>query len=144
MKYAYVYTVQLVRERQRIPADILNTPADAWRTLRGLYKGYPMEVFSMLSLNARNQVCGYSVVTSGILNSSLVHPREIFQRAIRFNAAGIILAHNHPSGNLEPSSEDLRMTKQMVEAGKIMGIPIHDHIIFTDDGCTSLAERGMM
>jgi len=103
-----------------------------------------MEVFSMLSLNARNQVCGYSVVTSGILNSSLVHPREIFQRAIRFNAAGIILAHNHPSGNLEPSSEDLRMTKQMVEAGKIMGIPIHDHIIFTDDGCTSLAERGMM
>ena len=83
-------------------------------------------------------------ISEGILNSSLVHPREVFQRAILEPAASIILLHNHPSGNPEPSSEDLLVTRQLVEAGKIIGIPVQDHIILTASSYTSMAERGIL
>jgi DNA repair protein RadC len=79
-----------------------------------------------------------------LLNTSLTHPREIFRGAIVASAASIIISHNHPSGNAEPSEEDIRVTRQIVEAGKIIGIPVHDHIIFTDETFTSLAESGLI
>jgi len=87
---------------------------------------------------------GFEIITEGILNSSLVHPREIFRGAIVATCASIIIAHNHPSGNPEPSSEDIQITKQVTEAGKIIGIPLHDHIIFTEEAFTSFAERGLI
>lgn len=87
---------------------------------------------------------GFEVVTEGTLNASLVHPREVFRGAIVATSASIILMHNHPSGNAAPSTEDIQITKQMVEAGRIIGIPVHDHIIFADDTYTSLAEQGLL
>ncbi|HZY10932.1 MAG TPA: JAB domain-containing protein, partial [Bacteroidota bacterium] len=83
-------------------------------------------------------------ISEGILNSSLVHPREVFKPAITEPSASIILIHNHPSGNPEPSSEDIQITRQMVEAGKIIGIPVHDHIIITAHAHTSFVERGLL
>jgi DNA repair protein RadC len=95
-------------------------------------------------LNSANKVVGYEVVSEDILNSSLTHPREVFRGAIVATAASVILAHNHPSDNIEPSQEDISITRQLVESGKILGIPVHDHIIFAGNSYTSLAERGLV
>lgn len=79
----------------------------------------------------------------GLLNSSLVHPREVFAPAIAGAAASLILAHNHPSGDPEPSPEDVRVTAQLAESGRILGIPVRDHVILGADGYVSLMERGL-
>jgi DNA repair protein RadC len=119
-------------------------PEDVYRNFLFLFKQQVKERFIVLWLNATNRIIGLEVVTEGILNSSLVHPREVFRGAIVATCAAIIIAHNHPSGNTEPSSEDLAITKQIVEAGKIIGISVHDHILFTDESYTSFAERGLI
>ena len=80
----------------------------------------------------------------GLLNASLVHPREVFAPAITGAAASIIVAHNHPSGDPEPSAEDLAVTAQLMEAGCLLGIPVRDHVILGDSGYVSLAERGTL
>ena len=98
----------------------------------------------MFWLNSAHKVLGFEIITEGILNSSLAHPREVFRGAIVATCAAIILAHNHPSGNSEPSTEDITITKQIVEAGKIIGIPVHDHIIFAGTRYISFAERGLI
>ena len=102
------------------------------------------EVFMVVSLNSNNRLLSEHTITTGLLNSSLTHPREVFRTAILENAASVILIHNHPSGNREPSEEDVRVTRQIVEAGQIVGIPVHDHIIITANTCTSFAERGLL
>jgi DNA repair protein RadC len=95
-------------------------------------------------LNTANRVSGFEILSEGTLNTSVVHPREVFRGAIVATCAGIILAHNHPSGNPEPSPEDLQITRQIVEAGRIIGIPVHDHIIFADKTYTSFSEQGLL
>jgi len=95
-------------------------------------------------LNAVNQLLEPRQISKGILNSSLAHPRECFREAITQSAAAVVFVHNHPSGNPEPSQEDLVITKQLVDAGKIIGIAVHDHIIIAGDKFTSLAERKLM
>jgi DNA repair protein RadC len=95
-------------------------------------------------LNAVNQLLEPKQISKGILNSSLAHPRECFREAIAQSAAAVIFVHNHPSGNPEPSQEDLAVTKQLVEAGKIIGITVHDHIIIGGDRFTSFTERRLM
>lgn len=102
------------------------------------------EEFWALLLSSSNHLVRDVRISSGTLNSSLVHPRECFGEAVRSRAAGVIFLHNHPSGNPEPSQEDLAVTRQLVEAGKILGIPVHDHVIVAGGKYTSLAERGMM
>ena len=102
------------------------------------------EIFKVLLLDSANHLRGDETISLGILNSALVHPREVFRRAILEPAASIILLHNHPSGNPEPSSEDIQVTRQLCEAGKIMGIPVHDHIIIAQDSYASFAERGLL
>jgi len=102
------------------------------------------EEFWVLLLSAANEIQGDTRITSGTLSASLVHPRECFHAAIREKAASVIFVHNHPSGNPEPSHEDIVMTKQLVEAGKILQIPVHDHIIIAGSRYTSFAERGMV
>jgi DNA repair protein RadC len=119
-------------------------PEDVFHNFLFLFKQQVKERFICVWLNAANRVIGFEVVTEGILNSSLVHPREVFRGAIVATCAAIIIAHNHPSGNTEPSTEDLAITKQIVEAGKVIGIPLHDHIIFNDEAYVSFAERGLM
>ena len=102
------------------------------------------EYFVCISLNGANEVIGNRVVTVELLNANQVHPREIFSDAIAERAASIILVHNHPSGNTKPSQEDIVVTKRLVEAGEILGIKIHDHIIVSKDGHTSMEERGLI
>lgn len=143
-KYADVINIRLVVS-ERIPSTTISNPNAAAALVRSFYESSPVELFGAIYLNSANGVIAFSVVSSGILNSSLVHPREVFNRALLANAAGVILIHNHPSGNPEPSGEDVRITKQLAEAGRVLGIPVHDHVIITPDGkYTSLAERGLV
>ena len=101
------------------------------------------EHFVCITLNGANEVIGTRIVTVGLLNANQVHPREIFSDAILDRAASIILVHNHPSGETEPSKEDLVITERLIEAGEILGIKIHDHIIVSKNGYTSMKERGL-
>jgi len=102
------------------------------------------EYFVCISLNGANEVIGNRVVTVGLLNANQVHPREIFSDAIAERAASIILVHNHPSGNTEPSHADIAVTNRLIEAGEILGIKIHDHIIVSKDSHTSMKESGLI
>ncbi len=122
----------------------IRSPKDLHQHYHSLFDNQVRERFVSFWLNSANKVIGFEVVTEGLLNTSLTHPREIFRGAIVATAASIIIAHNHPSGNSEPSEEDVRVTRQIVEAGKIIGIPVHDHIIFTNDTYSSLAESGLI
>ncbi|MGD1007316.1 MAG: JAB domain-containing protein [Ignavibacteriaceae bacterium] len=109
-----------------------------------MFEGEVRERFIVFWLNNSNSVIGFEVISEGILNSSLVHPREVFRGAIVATCANIILAHNHPSGNLEPSIEDMSITKQLVEAGKIIDIKVYDHIIFGEGTYMSFVEKRLM
>jgi DNA repair protein RadC len=99
------------------------------------------EKFIVVCLNSANKIIRYETISIGNLNSSIVHPREIFKAAIDCASASIILVHNHPSGNPEPSEEDISITRKLVEAGKIMDIPVFDHLILTREGYTSFVEK---
>lgn len=123
---------------------VIHSPTNLFHSYSSLFKDQVRERFIVFWLDSANKVMGFEIVTEGILNSSLVHPREVFRGAIVATAASIIVAHNHPSGNPEPSSEDVVITRQLVETGKVIGIPVHDHIIFADGTFTSLAERGLI
>lgn len=102
------------------------------------------ENFVVLYLDARNKLIYKDTVSIGILNSSLVHPREVFEPAVRHLAAQIVLAHNHPSGDSEPSEDDFLLTKKLVESGKILGIEVTDHIIVTKDNFFSFKNKGII
>jgi len=102
------------------------------------------EHFLVLHVDTRNKVKFLELVSIGILNASLVHPREVFVRAVRECSAQIVLAHNHPSGDTEPSHEDIMTTKRLVKAGEILGITVIDHIIYTKNGYCSLKEKGVL
>ncbi|MGA2120696.1 MAG: DNA repair protein RadC [Methanoregula sp.] len=102
------------------------------------------EHFCCITLNGAGEVLGNRVITVGLLNHSLVHPREVFADAITDRAASIICVHNHPSGSLEPSSQDMAITTQLKEAGSLVGIQLIDHVIVTKTGHLSMRERGMI
>lgn len=126
------------------PSVSIKCPRDLHTYYHSLFDNQVRERFIVFWLNSANKCIGFEIVTEGLLNSSLSHPREIFRGAIIATAASIIIAHNHPSGNTEPSEEDIRVTRQIVEAGKIIGIPVHDHIIFCNQEYRSLAEHGLL
>jgi len=128
---------EIERKMIRSPADIAEQFIPSLRDLQ-------QEVFLVVLLNSANKIIREITITKGLLNSSLTHPREVFRHAILEHAASVILMHNHPSGNPEPSQEDVSITKQIVEAGKVIGIPVHDHIIIAGANFTSFAERGLM
>lgn len=102
------------------------------------------EHFVCIALNGAGEVLGNRIITVGLLNHSLVHPREVFADAITDRAASVICVHNHPSGSLEPSSQDIAITSQLKEAGSILGIQLVDHIIITKTGHVSMRERGLI
>ena len=102
------------------------------------------ENFVVLYLNSRNELLNKETISVGTLNASLVHPREVFEPAARIFAAQIILAHNHPSGDSEPSEDDLDLTKRMVEAGKILGIEVIDHVIISNLNSFSFKEKKLI
>ncbi len=136
--------IEALSERIRI-----STPADVYALLRHQALTNGREVFWVLMLDAKNRLKSHPIeVTAGILDASLVHPREVFREAIRNAAAAVVLAHNHPSGDPSPSAEDIRVTRQLVEAGSIVDIKVLDHVILgragtiNKDGYLSLRESG--
>lgn len=108
------------------------------------YKNKKQEYFMTITLDGANHIIEKRVVFIGTLNRSLIHPREIFADALTDRAASIIIAHNHPSGQLEASVEDLHVTQRIKESGKLLGVELLDHVIFTKDGFLSLADGGQM
>ena len=123
---------------------IVHGPADAAHYAMPRLRFESKEHFAVLLLNTKNHVLAMPVISVGTLSASIVHPREVFQAAISHAAASMILVHNHPSGDPTPSSEDIAVTRRMVEAGKVMDIPVLDHIILGDDKFISLKEEGMI
>jgi DNA repair protein RadC len=122
----------------------LRTPEDAARLVIPRLRDLTHEVFAVLVLDTQNVVLATVELSRGTLNASLVHPREVFKAAIDHVGAAVLVVHNHPSGNPEPSGEDIAITHQLAEAGKILGIPLHDHLIVGGNGYVSLAERGLL
>ena len=129
------------QEEQRIQ---VKSPEDVAAVYGPLMRDLKREIFKIVLLNTANIIMEDYTISEGGLAASIVEPRAVFQKAILDNAAAIVCLHNHPSGNLEPSREDIRVTRQLAEAGKIMGIPVHDHLIIAGRGFTSLAERGLL
>ncbi len=123
---------------------IIHSPEDIARIMIPRLRDRKSESFWVMLLDAKNALMHEEELTTGTLTASLVHPREVFKRAIDRLAASVIVVHNHPSGNREPSSEDVNVTRQLVEAGRIIGIPLHDHVIVAGDSYTSFAERGLL
>ncbi len=119
---------------------IIHTPDDVYHYLGEMYK-LKKEEFRALYLNTRNQLIHDEVISIGTLNANLVHPREVLKPALEYSAAGLIVAHNHPSGDPEPSPEDLKITRQIYDASKIMAIEMLDHIIVGKNSFVSLRER---
>jgi DNA repair protein RadC len=121
----------------------ITTPQDVLPMVDDL-RGHRQEHFACIWLNGAGELLGKRVITVGLVNHSLVHPREVFAEAITDRAASIICVHNHPSGSLEPSSQDIAITRQLRDAGTTLGIPVLDHIIVTKNGYCSLKEKGFI
>ncbi len=121
----------------------INSAKDAVAQLQEL-RTAKKEHFVVLYLNARNQLIHKETISIGTLNASLVHPREVFKPAIDCLASSMILAHNHPSGDSEPSEDDLDLTKRMVEAGKILGIEVIDHVIISNSNSFSFKDKNLI
>ena len=128
----------------RTPAASFRTPQDAARYLLPRYGARPVETFGLLALDVRHRLRREAVVSVGCLTSSLVHPREVFQEAIVSRAAAIILFHNHPSGDPEPSAEDLSLTRRLASAGTLLGIEVLDHVVLGAGRVVSLKDRGVL
>jgi DNA repair protein RadC len=122
---------------------LVTTPAAIYKVFEDSAK-LAQEVFSIATLNAKNKIIKEHIITMGTVSMSLAHPREVFRPAILDGASAIILTHNHPSGDPSPSAEDVKITKQLISAGEIMGIKVLDHVIIGDDGkYISLRETGL-
>lgn len=120
----------------------LTDPEKVYRLIKSKLKDYTREHFYIIVLNSRNH--SIAEVSVGSLNASIVHPREVFAEAIKNKAASVIFVHNHPSGDPEPSEDDLVITKRLVAVGKIIGIEVVDHIIITKTGFVSFKEQGLL
>jgi DNA repair protein RadC len=141
-----VFSTRLVRESAVPYAERLRlkTPSDAARLLRDYFADKDREEVVAVLLDPSLTVIGLARVSVGGLAVALIEPAQVFKAAILANAGSVILAHNHPSGNPEPSHPDIVVTEKLVAGGEILGIRVHDHLIVTADGHTSLAERGLV
>jgi DNA repair protein RadC len=122
----------------------VRSPRDVARLFAARLEDLPVEEFHVAVLDAQHRLERDVTVTRGILTSSLVHPREVFREAIAERAAAVILVHNHPSGDPTPSADDRIVTEQLVAAGKLLDIPVHDHVIIGRGRYTSFAEAGLL
>ncbi|MGE0354986.1 MAG: DNA repair protein RadC [Gemmatimonadales bacterium] len=140
---AFELAVRLSQEA-RPPAVRIREPEDVVAYFTPRMRDLAVEEFRLLALDSQSQVLRDVLVTRGLLNSSLVHPREVFRAAIAEAAAGIIVVHNHPSGDPTPSAEDRSVTRQLVEAGRLLDLPVYDHVIIAGDRFTSFATLGLL
>lgn len=122
----------------------VTSPDDVVRQYGPLLRDLNKEIFKIILLDGANQIIRDVTISEGTLTASLVHPREVFKAALDERAAAVILLHNHPSGHAEPSAEDISITHQLEQAGKIMGIPVRDHIIIAGRGFISFAKLGYL
>jgi len=127
----------------RLPSSPMRTPSDVVAAVRSSIGDKPQEYFVVVLLDARNRIIDLMGVAVGTLASVDVHPRDLFREAIRRGAHTIVMAHNHPSGSVDPSAADVELTERMVEVGKKLGIPVLDHVIVTRDGHVSLRAVGI-
>ena len=121
---------------------VLSSPAAVYAAFAPIMEDLPREVFRVALLDAQNGLVRDRVVSEGTLSATLVHPREVFKPAILESAASVILVHNHPSGDPTPSREDLRLTRQLVECGRLLDLPVRDHVVIGRGRFASLAESG--
>ncbi len=128
---------------------IVSAPLDIHMILKDYFTAIDVvdrdkEHFFCFLLDTRNRVKVADLVSVGILNASLAHPREVYTRAVKYRCSSVVVAHNHPSGNPEPSDSDIEISKKLVEAGKIIGIELIDHIIYTEDKLYSFREHNLI
>ena len=133
----------LCQELLGLDGAVISTTGDALPYLSDI-KNRDREVFKVLHLNARNQVVFEEIIAVGSVSTCIVHPREVFRNAVSAGASSLVLAHNHPSGDVSPSQDDINLTRRLVQAGEIMGIDILDHVIVGKDDFLSLRERGLI
>ena len=126
---------------KRPTQPLIRNPEDVYEICKPM-ANYKQEVFRVLLLTTRHHVFRKITVGKGTLNASLVHPRDVFRRAIKHNAAAVILVHNHPSGIPEPSTDDKELTARLDEAGDLLGVKVLDHIVVAKGGYVSLREQG--
>lgn len=138
-KFTKSELIAMLAEREK--RNIGNTPATIWETIKhyGLAK---QEYFIVVMLDGAHNIIKHVVVSMGLINRTLAHPREVFAPAIENRATAIIIAHNHPSGNLDPSPDDLELTFRLKKAGDILGVPVLDHIVFSACNFHSMCEAG--
>lgn len=133
-----------MNEKLRMQREAITDASLAAEHIRELITDYSKEQFFVLNLDVRNRVIDVDRISEGTLTASLVHPRETFESAIRKHSASIMVAHNHPSGDTQPSEEDIRITRRLKDAGNILGIQLLDHIIITKHKYSSLKEMGII
>ena len=141
------YTLKMVKEDSVLyEVPVIKSPAEVYQAAKQLLALHeePEEHFCILCLNTKNKIVGVHTISIGSLNASIVHPREVFKAAMLNNASEIICLHNHPSGDPEPSREDIETTRRLVEAGEIMGIRVLDHVIIGEQRYLSMKEKGLM
>ena len=141
-----MYELKVVRERRPGygPASAIRTSAEVYAAFRARFEAADREEFLALFLDGKNHVQGFHVVSVGTLTASLVHPREVYKAAILANAAALIVVHGHPSGNPEPSAEDVAITRRLKEAGELLGIGLLDHVVIGDGRYVSFADQGLL
>ena len=150
MKTLAMYRLEAVRESSfKYHTNVISSPEDAYGIVAQHFHGRDREVFSIMVLNVKNRVIGIHDVSVGSLTASIVHPREVFKSALLMNGAAIILAHCHPSGDPTPSKEDISITERLVKCGRLMDIPVLDHIITGvdkdyDKNWVSMKEQGLI
>ena len=141
------YTLKMVKEDSTLyEVPVIKSPAEVYQAAKQLLALHeePEEHFCILCLNTKNKIVGVHTISIGSLNTSIVHPREVFKAAMLNNASGIICLHNHPSGDPEPSWEDIAITRRLVKAGEIIGIEVLDHVIIGEQGYISMKEKCLM
>ncbi len=140
-----IITLKVVRESSLLykPRKI-QVPEDAFELIRSFLEDADREMFTVIYLNTKNEPTAIHTVSVGTLNSSLVHPREVFKAAVLVNAASLILAHNHPSNDVQPSREDIEITRKLVDAGNILGVQVLDHIVVGSGRFRSMKNAGIL
>jgi len=131
------------RFQQKMPTNPIVSPKVVWQELQDT-RDHKKEYFVVFYLDQGNQIIKKETISVGILNASLVHPREVFEPAIKYLAARLIVSHNHPSGDSSPSLDDLNLTKRLIETGKVIGIEVIDHVIVTKDNFFSFKENKLI
>ena len=140
-----IVSIKMIKEASFLyQTRTISSPKDAYEMIKEQLEGLDREQFIIACLNTKNEPTNITVVSVGSLNKAIVHPREVFKTAILSNAASIMAFHNHPSGEIMPSQQDIQLTNRLYEAGELLGIKLLDHLIIGDGTFTSLKEKGYL